>query len=190
MKNKRKRIYSPIKQKVLLLLQAGVGLSFAGTLGRQMRILKEAAREWKGVDDRYLKQIVREFYHERLLDECENDDGTTTISLTEKGKKRALTFNIDVIKIPEEKKWNGKWHCVFFDVPEKQKHKRHALREKLRDLGFHQWQKSVFVHPYPCHDQIDFVVEFFGLRPYVRYAMLTDITNEAELLLHFGLKKF
>lgn len=187
-KIKVKRIYSPLKRKVILLLQAGVALSYAGTIGRQLRIIEEVSSEWKSIDAEYLRQIVREFYDDRLVSEQEHGDGTISIVLTEKGKERALTFNINLLKILEDKEWNGKWHGVFFDIPEKQKSKRHALREKLRDLGFYQWQKSVFVHPYPCRDQIDFVVEFFELRPHVRYGVLTDITNEAELILHFGLK--
>ncbi|MCR4311625.1 MAG: hypothetical protein NUV54_03630 [Candidatus Taylorbacteria bacterium] len=186
---KVKRIYSPLKRKIILLLEAGVALSFAGTVGRQLRILNEAAKEWKGIDAQYLKQVIREFYADRLVSEKENGDGTVSIVLTEKGKERALTFNIDTLEVPSRGVWDGKWHGVLFDIPEKQKLKRHAFRSKLQDLGFLQWQKSVFVYPHPCRDQIDFIVEFFELRPHVRYCVLTDITNEAELILHFGLKK-
>lgn len=185
---KTKRIYSPVKRKVLLLLQAGVALSYAGTLGRQMKILKEAAEEWREIDTRYLRQIVREFYKDRLISEEEHPDGTTLITLTEKGRVRALSFNIDTLVLPEKKSWDGKWHAVLFDIPETRRAVRHAFRQKLQDLGFLQWQKSVFIFPHPCRDEIDFVVEFFGLRPYVRLAVLTNITNEEELLLRFGLK--
>lgn len=185
---KTKRIYSPVKRKALLLLQAGVALSYAGTLGRQIKILKEAAEEWREIDTRYLKQITREFLRDRLVSEKENRDGTTTLTLTEKGKERALTFNVDLLVLPKKRNWDGMWHAVLFDIPETRRAARHAFRYKLKELGFEQWQKSVFVFPYPCRDEIDFVIEFFGLRPYVRLAVLTNITNEAELLLRFGLK--
>ena len=188
-KRKVKRIYSPTKLRILLLLQAGVALSFAGTIGRQLRILGELAQEWKDIDRQYLRQIVREFYRDRLVSERENSDGTKTILLTEQGKKRALTFNERTLTIPVPKEWNALWHGVFYDIPEKFKLQRHAFREKLRDLGFFPWQKSVFVHPYPCRDEIDFIVELLEVRPYVRYGVLTYLTNEAELLLHFKLKK-
>lgn len=184
---KRKRIWSPTKRKILLLLQAGIALSFAGTLGRQYKILSEISDEWRKIDRQYLYRLVHEFMHERLISMRENDDGTMTAVLTEKGKKRALTFNIDTLKLPTDEKWNGCWHGVLFDISEKSKSAREALREKLRELGFYPLQKSVFVYPYPCREQIDFIVEFFGVRRFVRYAVLTDISNEAELLLHFGL---
>src|SRR3989338_6953433 len=102
MQKKRRKagcVYSPIKQRVLLLLQAGVALSFAGTLGRQVRILSDIACEWKEVERNYLRQIVREFYENRLVSEKENIDGTKTIILTERGKKRAIAFNFNTIKI-------------------------------------------------------------------------------------------
>jgi len=186
-RKKLKRIYSPVKQKILLLLAVGVGLSFAGTIGKQLRIIKEISREWKTIDRNYLKQIVREFYADRLISMKKNADGTITTLLTEKGKERALTFKIDSLRIPKPAKWDGRWHGVMFDIPEKYKFARHALRKKLRDLNFYHWQKSVYIHPYPCRDQVDFVVEFFGIRSHVRYGALTNITNEEELLLYFNL---
>lgn len=164
-----------------------MGLSFAGTLGKQLRIIKEASVEWKAINRTYLKQIVREFYEERLIDMKESSNGTITAVLTEKGNERSLAFKLDLLQIKKPAKWDRRWHGVMFDIPEKYKLARHALRKKLRDLNFHHWQKSVYIHPYPCRDQIDFVVEFFKLRPYVRYAVLFNITNEAELLLHFNL---
>lgn len=182
-------MYSPVKQRVLLLLQAGIALSFAGTLGKQVRILGDVAREWKNVERTYLRQIVREFYRDRLVSEKENPDGTKTIVLTEKGKKRAVTFNFKALKIKHPEKWDGLWHIVIFDIPEKYKWARLSLRDKLLDLGFFQYQKSVYIYPHPCRDEIDFIIESFKVRRYVRYGILTDITNEAELLLYFNLKK-
>ncbi len=186
---KRKvRIYSPLKQRVLLLLATGVALSFAGTIGKQLQIIKEAATEWKEVEKQYLKKIIREFHEARLVSVKESPDGTSTIVLTEKGRKRALTFNKDEMKIPRPAKWDGRWHVVIFDIPEKHKMARNSLREKLIRLGFCHWQKSAYVYPYPCHDQIDFIVEFFSVRSYVRYGVMTDITNEDELKLYFNLQ--
>lgn len=184
-----KRIYSPLKQRILLLLQAGVALSFAGTIGRQLRVLEEMTVEWKDVDRNYLKQIVREFYCDRLVSERENIDGTRTIVLTEKGKRRAVALDFNAMKIAQPARWDGLWRVVFFDIPEKYKTARIALRDKLLALGFFQYQKSVYIYPYPCQDEVDFVVEYFEVRRYVRLGVLADVTNEAELFLRFDLKK-
>ncbi len=186
---KVKRFYSPIKQRILLMLEAGLALSFAGTVGKQMRIIGEVAREWREVDRNYLKQIVREFYADRLVSERENPNGTKTVVLTERGRKRALTFNFGRMKIKTPEVWDGFWHVVIFDIPEKYKPARISLRDKLLALGFFQCQKSVYIYPFHCEDEVEFISQFFEVGRYVRYGILRHITNEAELLLYFNLKK-
>lgn len=188
-KRRTKRMYSPIKMKILLLLQAGVALSFSGTLGKQFRIFEELVGEWKEIDRRYLYRIVKEFYFDRLVSETDNRDGTKTFVLTDKGKKRAITFNFNRMKVNVPEVWDGLWHIVIFDIPEKYKIARLSLRDKLLALGFFQCQKSVYIHPFSCEDEVDFISNFFEVGRYVRYGVMKRITNEAELLLRFNLKK-
>lgn len=185
---KNKRFHSPIKRKVLLLLQAGFALSLTPSPRIHFSILKQFRKEWNKINEAYLHRIIKEFYNERLVDWQESEDGTIRIILTELGKKRAFEFNIDKMKIKIPSKWDGKWRTVFFDIPEKRRKARDALRKKIRELGFYEMQKSVFVYPYHCRDEVDFVIEFFDIRPFVRYAELTNITNEAQLRIHFGLR--
>lgn len=180
-------MHSPTKQKVLLLLAAGVFLGLSRSPRHQRYILKITIKIWKEIDRQYLYRIIREFHQNRLISYAERDDGTIDIVLTEEGKKRALSFQIDRIKIERPIKWGGKWSLVTYDIPEKKKPAREALREKLKELGFYEWQKSVFIFPFPCRDEIDSLIEFFEIRPHVRYAELNHPTNEAELKLHFEL---
>ena len=85
------------------------------------------------------------------------------ISLTDKGKKTAGRFQIDSLKINKPKKWDGKWQLVIFDIGNLKRFYRDALRGKLKELGFHLLQKSVWVYPFPCKDEIDLLREFFAL---------------------------
>jgi len=184
----KRKISSPIKQKILLLLGAGVALGFAGSPRQYFRVLKTTTKAWKAIDEDYLRRTVREFYRERLVSRVENTDGTTSIVLTDKGKLRVLEFNIYQLKIKKPQKWDGKWRIVMFDIPEKLKSKRDVLREKLKDLKFFELQKSVFVHPYPCLEEINFLAEFYQIRKFVKCGELIQLTNEAELKIHFKLK--
>ncbi|MCH7763134.1 MAG: hypothetical protein IIB95_05255, partial [Candidatus Marinimicrobia bacterium] len=61
------------------------------------------------------------------------------------------------------------WRIVIFDIPEKRKKARDAINLKLKELGFHPIQKSTFIFPYECRNEIDFVAEHFFVRKYINY---------------------
>ena len=85
------------------------------------------------------------------------------VHLTEQGKKTAGRLQIDALTINKPKKWDKKWRLVIFDIAHLKRIKRELFRGKLKELGFHRLQKSVWVCPYDCIDEIDVLREFFGL---------------------------
>lgn len=169
------------------MLLAGVALGLTHSPKGQKKILKEFSKEWKNIERDRLYYLLNEFKYERLIDYKELAEDTIKIVLTEDGRKKALHYNFEDMKIKKPATWDGKWRLVLFDIPEKIRKGRDALRDKLKDLGFYELQKSVWVHPYPCEDEINFITEVFDLRPYIRFAEITKITNEAKLKLHFQL---
>ena len=181
------RISSETKQKILLLLFTGIVLGFSRSPKNYFKILNSVAKDWKEIDRKRLAKIVREFYKEKIIDYKEKDDDSVEIILTENGRKKALKYKIDEIKIKIPNKWDKKWRIVIFDIPEKKRRAREALRMKLKELGFKELQKSVFVFPYECRDEIDFIVEVFEIRNCVRFLMVDSFTNEEELKLKFNL---
>ncbi len=187
MKKRRTRLQNTTKQKVLYLLAVGVTLGLSRSPKQHWHILKSIPKEFKAINRAYLYRLIKEFHHERLVDWRENDDGTILITITEAGKLRVNKFDPENIIIPSQNNWDEKWRMVIYDIPDKKRVARNALRDKLKEMGFKEWQKSVFIHPFPCRDQVDFIVEFFDLRPYVRYAEVIEPTNESELKLHFKL---
>jgi len=52
---------------------------------------------------------------------------------------------------------------LLFDIAEKRKVTREALRGKLKELGFYQLQKSVWLHAFPCEKEMALLRDFFGL---------------------------
>ena len=91
------------------------------------------------------------------------------------------------MKIEKPKIWDGKWRIVIFDIPKHKKRARDALREKLKELGFYPFQKSVWVFPYPCEKEIQFLVELFDIWPYVNLIVAENISNDIKLRKHFKL---
>ncbi|KKS75569.1 MAG: hypothetical protein UV48_C0009G0002 [Candidatus Azambacteria bacterium GW2011_GWA2_42_9] len=76
---------------------------------------------------------------------------------------------------------------MVFDIPEKHKKAREAIRECLNNLGFYKFQKSVFVLPFECSDEIDFITEYFNVRSYVRLILAETMDNELHLKKIFNL---
>ena len=54
--------------------------------------------------------------------------------LTQKGKLKALDYYFDNLRIGN-KNWDGKFRILVFDVPEKLRKGRNALRWKIKRLG-------------------------------------------------------
>lgn len=171
----------PNQQKVLLLLLGGVGLSLARTSKQYFKVLEGVSDEWRKINQRALKVAIASLYKSKLVEERDNPDSSVTIILTNKGKEKALTYNIETMIIAQPKRWDGKWRMVLFDIPERRRDARDALRSTLRRLGFYEYQKSVFIYPHHCQDEMDYVIEFFRVRPYVRLIIVHQMDNELHL---------
>jgi DNA-binding transcriptional regulator PaaX len=122
----------------------------------------------------------------RLISMAEKD-GQQVLILTENGKKRTLQFNLEKMTIERPRKWDGLWRIVIFDIPEKRKGGREALRSKLKQLGFYQLQKSCFIHPFDCKSEIDFISEIYEVSPYVNFIVAREVEGAALLKKSFGL---
>ena len=175
------------KQKILLLLLGGVALGLSKSPKGYFKILKSISKDWRQIKTERLYRAVREFYNDRLVDYKEDKDGLIKIILTKEGQKKALKFKLDEMEIKKPTKWDGEWRVVIFDIPDRFKKAREALRRKIMDLGFRKLQESVFIFPYECEDEINFITEVFLIRSFVRFMRVRFFTNEEQLRIRFGL---
>lgn len=175
------------QRKILLLLLGGLALGLSRSPKTSFQIIKGIKEEWKEIDRQALRRAIKSLYESKLIGEKQNPDGTITLVLTEKGKKKALTYDLDEMKIKKPARWDKKWRAVLFDIPEKLKKTREAVRYHLKQLGFYEFQKSVFIHPYDCKDEINYLIEFYDIRRFVRFIVADSLDNELHLKQHFGL---
>lgn len=176
-----------LQQKVLLLLLGGLALGLTRSPKQYFRVVKEIRTEWRAINRRVLNQAIQSLYHSKLVETKDNRDGTLTLVLSKEGKQLALTYDLENMKIKEPNHWDGKWRMVMFDVPEGIKRVRDTLRMHFKNMGFCEFQKSVFVHPYPCAEEIEYIVEFYNARRHIRFVVATEIDNAIELKRHFRL---
>lgn len=175
-------------RKTLLLLEAGLVLGLTHRPDTYFKVVKDVRKEWQKIDKISLHRAIRSLYKSKLIDSRENEDGSVMMTLTEKGKLVNLRYNIEKLKLPKLNKWDGLWRMVIFDIPEAKKKARDILSFKLKQLGFYPFQKSVFVYPYECQKELDFLIEFFELRPYVRLLKVKETDVDLHLKEIFELK--
>ena len=112
------------------------------------------------------------------------------LEVTEEGQRRVLPHRISRLIVPAQSEWDGLWRIVLFDIPERRRTARNALRDKLRELGFFLLQKSAFVLPYPCEDALDAIVQHFRIQRYVTFFKTDSLGyQEALALSHFHLTR-
>lgn len=184
----RKRLkIGPTMQKVLLLLGGGLALGLNGRPDAHFRILRGMAKEWGAINRRALYEAIRKLYQSKMVGYIEKN-GSVIMTLSENGKKKVLEYNLEKMEIKKPGRWDRMWRMVIFDVPEDLKRGRNAFAAKLKQLGFYSMQKSVFIYPYECKNEIDFIVEIFGLRPHVRLLLVKETDIDLHLKHHFKIR--
>ena len=98
--------------------------------------------------------------------------------LTSAGVKKATYYKIRSMSIARQEIWDRKWRLIMFDIPEKKKVARRAINNVLKELGCVQYQKSVFITPFPCEKEIDTVGNYFGVRKHIMIVLAEKIESE------------
>jgi len=115
------------------------------------------------------------------------DGDKTVVHLTKGGKEKLLKYKLEEMKIQPQKRWDKMWRLVIFDVPEDFHLNRTIFSRKLRDMGLRLLQKSVWVCPYPCEDEIEFLKTVYNIRSYVRVVTAIKIDIQNDLVKEFKL---
>jgi DNA-binding transcriptional regulator PaaX len=109
------------------------------------------------------------------------------VKLTKEGRvllKRILSEDITIKKT----KWDGIWRIVAYDVPERRKKERDYFRLRLLELGFVEVQKSMYVIPYECLQEIAVFAQSLGLASYVLYMNTGSLPQNEEYKKRFALE--
>ncbi len=173
----------PATATKFVLMGLAVGsVAFGGAvIPGVLKILDEFNKLGKNEEKYNKKEIenaVQNLRRQKFIEIMADYGGKTKIKLTNKGKERLVEFSFDTLEIKKPKKWDGKWRMVIFDIPDRFKLAREALREKIRELGLRQLQKSVWVYPFECEDEILFIAEAFEIERYVEIITVEKFMHE------------
>ena len=132
-----------------------------------------------------IKNSLTRLQRQGLIKQRDRMDGYFV--LTAEGKAKAMRYRLEDTKIQKQKKWDRKWRLVMFDIPQEKQKARQAVNFALKKIGCVHYQKSVFITPFPCKKEIDFIGDTFGVREYIRIVVAENIEGSTSFKNKFGL---
>ena len=177
----------PSSKEILKLLAGGAILVGSVLMPGLVEALPKIEEPWSDFDLYRLRQSLRRLKRRRMVTTKE-ERGKIVIVLTNKGKKEILRYSLDKMQIKKPRRWDKKWRVVTFDIPEKTRQARGELRKRLKQLDFYPLQRSVYVHPYPCAKEIEFLRQNYGVENEVTLLLVEKLEQEEEQFLrkYFG----
>lgn len=137
------------------------------------------------VDIKRINQEIKRLQKRGLVKVVKKRNKIVEIKLTKEGKERLKRYQFETLEIEIPKRWDGKWRIVIFDVPINKNYSRQALRIKMKRLGFYKLQDSVFVHPYPCFEVVNYLRDFLGVSGEVEYLEVSNLESQDKLIGYF-----
>ncbi len=168
----RKTIKKKIKAVSVVILEiledlADLNNAFLLSAG-STRLFHQKLRENMITKDRasdQLEYLERIGYIERV-----KEKKSYSVKLTLKGK-------IKLLENSTERKTDGKWRMISFDIPEELRNNRNRFRSAIKRIGFRQVQQSLWACPFTKADQIEKIINYYEVNDYVAYLIIekTDI---------------
>lgn len=161
------------------------GLAVPGLL---LGIEKPLAKFFKTMDERQkqreLRRIVSQMKEKGLL----VGDYEHGLQVTEKARRRLVLADIRDLRAQTTTRWDGIWRIIIYDIPEAHAAGRQALADRLRAYGCFQLQKSTWITPFPCRDDIIVLSAHHGVDQFVTYFEATHLDNAKPLIARFARK--
>lgn len=179
---------NPKVKEVLKLLAAGVilttvvlfpGIAALGPLIEEDQRKREK-KEWEKFNLRRLKQVIK-----RLEKQKEVEVTNGIVKITDKGKKKMLKYNLENMEL--KRKTDGKWRVIVYDIANLKKFQRELFRETLKRLKFLRLQKSVYITPFVCDDEIEYLRQAFDIGSEVLVLRVAEIENAQAYKRYFGI---
>lgn len=128
---------------------------------------------------KYLKQSLERFVEKGLVVRRE---GNFFIM-----RKGAVFFRRIAVKedLRNIKSWDGKWRLVTFDVPVSADEKRYQLRRLLKEFGFYQLQKSVWIYPNHLAEKFWRLLVDVELDRYCKVMLVEFLEGDENVRRHF-----
>lgn len=189
----RTRKYASIKKVLLCLTVIGsipvvLMAPKSGIIIKPLinKLTDQEKEDWRKYNLSYLNRSLNLLYKQKIV-EIKEVGQQAMLVITENGRRRILKYALEELDIPKPKIWDKKWRLIIFDVPETMVYHRNNFRRFVKQLGLLRIQKSVYLYPYPCQKQIEFLREYLGVGNFIIYAVADYLENDEPYKKYFGL---
>ncbi len=178
------------KTKDILLLLGATGFIAASILmpGLPLALkpfLKKDYKRWGHFNQKKLRFELKRLQRNGIIEQSD-ENGETVLKLTDKGKTKLFKFKLDNMQL-DDKHWDKRWRLVAYDIPTKNRKHAEIFRGFLKRMGFVMLQKSLWITPYPCNKEIEFLKNLYDLRENVTVLTVSNIEGESAYKRYFGL---
>ncbi|MEK7124113.1 MAG: CRISPR-associated endonuclease Cas2 [Patescibacteria group bacterium] len=102
-----------------------------------------------------------------------NLESKKAIIITKEGLDKVLKASFKSEK--KNKRKDGKWVMIIFDIPQKHHKARSLLRSILQNLGYKIFQQSVWVTPYDVSEKTEKLLQSYSLDEYVKIFLIEEL---------------
>jgi len=182
----------PKVKEILILLGAGTFLAASIIMPNLPMVIKpfldekrmREKNEWKKFNTWRLKQVLKRLHQQKLVEVIERE-GLSIVKISDKGKKKLLKFNLEKMQL-NHKKWDGKWRIIIYDIFTSKRQEAELFRRTLKRLKFLKLQRSVYLTPFKCHDEIEYLRQACNIGKEVLILTVSGIENETAYREYFG----
>lgn len=143
-------------------------------------------REWSRFNEGRLRQTLRRLHEQKVVKIVDSENGPVVV-LTEKGKTKYLKYQLTELVVKRPPKWDGKWRMVIYDIAKYKRKNQEVFRKTLKHLKFLKLQKSVYLTPYPCQREIEFLRQYYGIGDSVLYCIVDQLEQAEVYRNYFGI---
>ena len=168
------------------ILMPGLGVAVkAIARANQQSQWQRNQKAWKKFNLKYLKRNLHRLHDQKVIEIIEKD-GQEIIKLTQKGHSKFLKFKLEEVSL-KSNSWDGKWRLVIYDVSHLKRDRQDAFRRMLKQMNFYPLQESVYLTPFKCREEIEYLREYFNLAKEVLLLEVTGLENEKYYKEFFGI---
>ncbi len=137
-------------------------------------------KEWNKFNLWRLRQVIKRLQYQKVV-EIINDE----VRITDKGRQKQLKFDLEKIEL--QKKTDGKWRIIIYDISNIKKSQRDLFRDVLKRLKFFRLQESVYLTPFICDDEIEYLRQTFQIGSEVQVLKVSKLENDQVYRNYFGI---